>query len=181
MITNIPCCDLCDPTLLDRTQPGTVKATSKNISVKKGFHNKQVHGKLRGWREEIFARNYANSQLTPSAMLDDDTIVVLSSTGPLQRDQVKMLLKSWWIWWDEYGQELVQFFDSLVPLFEGGLAMRPGVQTGVHGVSGELQFKKMEAPSIPIEDTFAEFKGPVVFVCCYSAVSKNGWEVTVED
>ncbi|THG93466.1 hypothetical protein EW026_g7779 [Hermanssonia centrifuga] len=112
-------------------------------------------------------------------MLDDDTIVVLSSTGPLQRDQVKMLLKSWWIWWDEYGQELVQFFDSLVPLFEEGLAMRPGVQTGVHGVSGELQFKKMEAPSIPIEDTFAEFKGPVVFVCCYGAVSKNGWEYMV--
>ncbi|KAI0075723.1 P-loop containing nucleoside triphosphate hydrolase protein, partial [Panus rudis PR-1116 ss-1] len=118
--SEIPCCDICNPELLDRTRPG-VCPKSKSGSTKtptRGFPDRAAQLKLEDWRDAIFARDHAGSQLDPTAILDDATVELLCSVGPLNDDvQVRRVIKKKWIWWDKYGQELSAFMQGLEIIF----------------------------------------------------------------
>lgn len=62
--------------------------------------------KIREWRDTIFHKHYSYTLFTPSAILDDSIVQLLSSVGPLSTQQYESLLKSRWTWWDVHGGDL---------------------------------------------------------------------------
>ncbi|OSD06943.1 P-loop containing nucleoside triphosphate hydrolase protein [Trametes coccinea BRFM310] len=109
----IACCDLCNPTILDRTRPGTITLPSKPRMRVRGVPDFQAQMKLCKWRQQVFRRDHALSQLDTSAILDQSTLTTLTSLGPLTADHLVALLKGSWIWWDRYGEELTALIITL--------------------------------------------------------------------
>lgn len=72
-----------------------------------------AQSRLCQWRREVFARDHSNSQLDPSAILDDATITSLTTVGPLSIEQITAILRETWTWWPKYGQELIVFVVAL--------------------------------------------------------------------
>ncbi|KAI0078044.1 hypothetical protein K474DRAFT_1674370 [Panus rudis PR-1116 ss-1] len=103
-VADIPCCDICDPGLLDLTRPGKRKESKIKRAPPKGIPDVAVQERLEEWRKAIFNRDYEGSQLDPTAILDGETIELLSSLGPLKSTaNLERLLKRRWVWWHKYG------------------------------------------------------------------------------
>ncbi|KAH9901535.1 P-loop containing nucleoside triphosphate hydrolase protein [Cubamyces lactineus] len=100
------CCDICHPTLLDRTRPGKATAKRKARLRTKGHPDYDAQDQLESWREMVFERDHSSTQLDPTAILDDSMITTLTTVGPLTKHQVASLLDTAWIWWPRYGEQL---------------------------------------------------------------------------
>ncbi|THH28630.1 hypothetical protein EUX98_g5558 [Antrodiella citrinella] len=118
----VPCCDICIPALFDRCRPKSKHTKSLPVKPKRGEPVAAVQPKLEDWRAMVAKRDHANAHFSPSALLDDATIVSLSSHGDLTHDALTQLLCTSWIWWGRYGDELGKFLSSLkipfVPLLD---------------------------------------------------------------
>ncbi|KAJ7245186.1 P-loop containing nucleoside triphosphate hydrolase protein [Mycena haematopus] len=113
-VPQVPCCDICCPTLLNQTCPGKLLVVPRQSAIKRGVVNKDVQWALDMWRIEILARDYPSSLYSPSMILRDETIALLSSVGPIQ-DLVclKTVLAGQWLWMDEYGETLCLYLAKL--------------------------------------------------------------------
>ncbi|KAJ6620873.1 hypothetical protein B0H10DRAFT_2019831 [Mycena sp. CBHHK59/15] len=118
----VPCCDICCPALLNQTRPGKPPAVARQSAVKHGQVNKDVQAVLHKWRVTIKARDYPTPLYTASAIMRDETIVLLSSVGPIKSPaHLQAILAGQWTWWDDYGEELyaclaVQKIPPMIPL-----------------------------------------------------------------
>ncbi|KAI0075558.1 P-loop containing nucleoside triphosphate hydrolase protein, partial [Panus rudis PR-1116 ss-1] len=111
---DVRCCDICHPDLLELIRPGTPSAVKEPRMPRKGVPDVAVEERLEEWRKEVFLREYKGSQLDPTALLDDETIELLSSLGPLNSNtKIQHLLKHRWAWWDVHGPELSALLLSL--------------------------------------------------------------------
>ncbi|KAI0074175.1 P-loop containing nucleoside triphosphate hydrolase protein [Panus rudis PR-1116 ss-1] len=109
----VPCCDICDPSLFDRTRPGaTAKATKSRMS-KRGQPVVAVVKQLKQWRRMVYKRDHPRAMYDSKAILDDTLIASLSSYGPLTRAAQQQILAEGWIWWDRYSDELSYFIETL--------------------------------------------------------------------
>lgn len=112
----VPCCDICDPLLFNRTRPGkkprVQSAVPRLVQGQPDLHAKQA---LWRWRSELFARKHANAQFDPDALLPDDIILTLVSLSPalITSETLPNWLKTKWLFWDKYGDELVRYVRSL--------------------------------------------------------------------
>ncbi|PIL28981.1 transporter [Ganoderma sinense ZZ0214-1] len=113
----VPCCDICDPTLLDATRPQPLPPERKPKNRKRGLPDLDAQAKLRSWRRDILKRSYAYAQYDGSAILDDDLITSLTTIGPLTPDIVSELLKEKWIFWEQHGTELTTFLQTFTIVF----------------------------------------------------------------
>lgn len=103
----VQCCDICVPALFDRCRPGVPPAQSKKPKLRKrGKPDLDALAILDQWRETVYMRDHARSQLDPTAILDDDTAVLLVSVGTLTTAQIRGILENSWVWWSRYGTEL---------------------------------------------------------------------------
>ncbi|KAL7280492.1 hypothetical protein ACG7TL_005424 [Trametes sanguinea] len=107
------CCDVCDPRLFNRTRPGQNTVTRRAKLRAKGKPDFDAQDRLDEWRHTVFQRDHASSQLDPSAILDDASLTMLTSVGPLSATAISSMLSNSWIWWNQYGEELSLLLASL--------------------------------------------------------------------
>ncbi|KAJ3479948.1 hypothetical protein NLI96_g8696 [Meripilus lineatus] len=110
--SNVPCCDICDPKLFDRTRPSAMK-NKKEKNIKYGQPVREVEQRLRKWRQDVYDRDHPTAIFHHGSILEDDLITALSSVGPMTQVLMKRLLSSKWLWWKRYGDELFTLLSSL--------------------------------------------------------------------
>ncbi|EMD37426.1 hypothetical protein CERSUDRAFT_29423, partial [Gelatoporia subvermispora B] len=108
----IPCCDICEPSLLDRTRPPKV-ALAKVKLPRRGKPHPGVQVELESWRETVWQRDHVHAHYDSAAILDDSTVDLLSSIGEVDDRVYTELLETAWIWWDLHGPELLRLLTSL--------------------------------------------------------------------
>ncbi|KAF4610293.1 hypothetical protein D9613_010675 [Agrocybe pediades] len=109
-----PCCDLCDPSLLNRTRPAAPEPVPRKMTVKTGVIDKKVELTLLGWRRKIWERDFKDSMLGPSVVLRDEIIETLSSVGPVARlHELEQVTGDDWPWFGKYGDELLEEMSKL--------------------------------------------------------------------
>ncbi|TFK65151.1 P-loop containing nucleoside triphosphate hydrolase protein [Pluteus cervinus] len=119
-VDGVPCCDICDPSLLSRTRPGKPKNPPRTAAVKKGLPDWNGRERLNAWRMRVFNDDFAHlgSEMGPSAVLRDETIETLLSVGPYHsKEQLRNLIGGQWIWYDEYCDDLLKELQSMRLVF----------------------------------------------------------------
>lgn len=126
---SVPCCDLCDPGLLDRARPGDKLPNEKKRTVKRGEPAHDFRGKLELWREEMYMRYHARAQFDHTALLSDAHIDHLISVGRMNRAKLHAILGNSWVWWDRYADRLMAYMTGweipYIPKPRAGRAKRP--------------------------------------------------------
>ncbi|KAI0073052.1 P-loop containing nucleoside triphosphate hydrolase protein [Panus rudis PR-1116 ss-1] len=109
----VPCCDICDPTLFDKVRPGPYKSKRKGKTLQRDQAIQAVEQKLREWRRMVFRRDHEFALFEPKSILDDSTITTLASHGKMTREKFTHLVSSSWLWWNDYGEELLRFMEGI--------------------------------------------------------------------
>ncbi|CAE6341529.1 unnamed protein product [Rhizoctonia solani] len=84
LLQGVPCCDVCDPSVLDNVRVPPPEKKQRVVQAKKGRLNNEILSNLVAWREKISSR--------PDA-----------ATG----QRLATLLEKEWGYWGRYGGELV--------------------------------------------------------------------------
>lgn len=109
----VPCCDLCDPALLNQTRPPVIASEKRSKPLKRGELDLNARDKVYTWRETVYAREHPFSQYDETGILQDELIEALVSHGPLTPDQVADMLKGKWVFWERHGANLSTLIQSL--------------------------------------------------------------------
>jgi hypothetical protein len=95
----------------------------RQSAIKRGEVNKDLQVTLDKWRTTIKECDYMLLPLfSASAILQDETIALLSSVGPINsKEHLQKVLAGQWTWWPKYGTELyeclaAQEIPAMVPL-----------------------------------------------------------------
>ncbi|KII85582.1 hypothetical protein PLICRDRAFT_178633 [Plicaturopsis crispa FD-325 SS-3] len=124
----VPCCDLCDPKLLDRTRPGIPPTPMRQTRLKKGMPCAMVQSALHAWRMSVCRRDFAHALFSGPSILKDETLDLLSSVGPFDsRAKLQKVLGQQWDWEAKYGDEL---FEVLVKIDIPPLVVKPRALRG---------------------------------------------------
>ncbi|THV07053.1 P-loop containing nucleoside triphosphate hydrolase protein [Dendrothele bispora CBS 962.96] len=103
----VPCCDICDCSLLNRTRPGRYKAPSRRKAVVQGVIYQPSQLELHSWRVAIHKRDFKSARWGYTALLSDATVEFLSAAGPINsKEELKRMLAHKWGWWEKFGDEL---------------------------------------------------------------------------
>ncbi|KAJ7599784.1 hypothetical protein C8J56DRAFT_1037395 [Mycena floridula] len=103
-----PCCDLCNPELLDQIRPAPPLRVPRQSSTKRGIPERSTQEKLHEWRTIVFKRDFGRSLFGPAGIMKDETIELLSSVGPIRsRQALEKVLAGQWTWYGKYGDELL--------------------------------------------------------------------------
>lgn len=130
----VPCCDLCDPSLLARTRPGPSPRLQRATKVKRGQPVPEYQSKLHQWRMDVFDRDHAGSQWDYTGILSQSQVEHLTSVGPINKAKLTSILGVGWVWWDEYGKELLALMGAwpipFIPTPRKAGSKPPGAQPG---------------------------------------------------
>jgi hypothetical protein len=108
------CCDLCNPSLLDRVRPGQPPATQRQTTIKKGIASDSVRNALYAWRRTIKNQYYPKAVWAPQAILDNATCELLASVGPVNtKARLEQLIRSTWHRWEQHSNELFELLRDL--------------------------------------------------------------------
>ncbi|KAI0076160.1 P-loop containing nucleoside triphosphate hydrolase protein [Panus rudis PR-1116 ss-1] len=140
----VPCCDICDPTLFEKTRPGPHESKRKGKTLQRGQAIQPVEQKLREWRRMVFRRDHEFAMYEPKSILDDSTITTLASHGEMTREKFTRLLSSSWLWWNDYGEELLHFM-------EGSIGDIPFVPIPSSNASKLIDTSSGEGPGEPVQ------------------------------
>lgn len=174
----VPCCDICDPSLFDKTRPNSNVNTSREKVTRKGLPDVDLQDKLRRWRETIFERDLAGSPLAPSAVMDEEIIELISSLGPLSKEKLSSVLQPKWIWWDTYGEELQKLLATLKITFRPLSIKKRTKKTGTEEPDAQTEVYAVTwnavdiAPVMPV--VHAPFHGDVRFLYTEGTVVSDG-------
>ena len=112
----VPCCDICAPSLLDRTRPGSFKKPRRKQVSKTGEPCVETVDKLNEWRQTIKQHDYTSSMITPAAVLSNEMVEKIARVGPITtRQQLSAILADEWGLESTYGNELWTFLASIDP------------------------------------------------------------------
>jgi hypothetical protein len=142
----VPCCDICDVSLLDRVRPKKQLIQTRRPKVKRGLTDKSTQARLFEWRRRILKRDHANATFSSSGILPNDLVETLASVGPaVLREVVLDDLTRDWLWRDQYFDELKSHLGSLKigPLIEMPKKTRSTTKGTKRGPEDE---PTMEAP-----------------------------------
>ncbi|KAH9919751.1 P-loop containing nucleoside triphosphate hydrolase protein [Epithele typhae] len=103
----VPCCDLCDISLLGPARPSPLKNESKPRLPKKTRPNRDLESKLTTWRVMVHSRETPRRTYSAEAILSDSLIDLLVSHDSLSIKLVSVNLQEKWAFWDRYGDELM--------------------------------------------------------------------------
>jgi hypothetical protein len=108
------CCDLCNPTLLDRTRLGVPKSKARTTKVKRDDASEQMQKHLDEWRTQVWDHDYGCAIFGPAGILLDALIDLLSSlTKRIQLcSQFEKIIAHQWSWFLSYGDELWTFWEA---------------------------------------------------------------------
>ncbi|KZV63276.1 P-loop containing nucleoside triphosphate hydrolase protein [Peniophora sp. CONT] len=104
----VPCCDICNPELLDRVRPGVKPRGSGEARVKfEKEKSVEVEQALDDWCDMVLERDVTNPLSTAANILNETAIDRLSHLPlPLTAQSIKAYLSGKWPLWGRYGQEL---------------------------------------------------------------------------
>ncbi|KAL0959483.1 hypothetical protein HGRIS_011198 [Hohenbuehelia grisea] len=106
---SIPCCDVCDPGLLEKTRPAPPASKGRQSNVRRGLPAPRAQDALDEWRRKIHRRDFAGALFAPDGILPDATIDLLSSVGQIaSRAKLDRVLAARWCWLSRYGNELLE-------------------------------------------------------------------------
>lgn len=112
----VPCCDVCDPSLLDCTRPGPKPGEARRKRITRCPSDLSIELKLDDWRYSVYHRDHSGQQFDSSGILSDKLIQDLASMPQLvvcSEAGLKGLLGHTWIWWERYADELLAYLKSL--------------------------------------------------------------------
>ncbi|KAH7917338.1 P-loop containing nucleoside triphosphate hydrolase protein [Leucogyrophana mollusca] len=110
----VPCCDICEPSLLNRTRPGVPPVVQRQTAVKRGEICELVQDELHRWRKVVRRRDFPNALHPASSILKDETIDLLAAVGPISTmEDLERVLVGQWRWYSRYGNELLQILSKL--------------------------------------------------------------------
>ena len=116
-MTDVPsarCCDLCNPSLLDRVRPGLPPTTQRQTTIKKGIVIDSVRDALYAWRRTIKHQHYPKAVWAPQAILDNATCELLASVGPINTmARLEQLIRPTWHRWEQHSNELFELVRDL--------------------------------------------------------------------
>ncbi|KLO06209.1 P-loop containing nucleoside triphosphate hydrolase protein, partial [Schizopora paradoxa] len=101
-----PCCDICDPSLLDRARPGVGPKTVRNPKLPDSDPHPSIYASLLRWREDVRQRDFANTFVTGSSILPTEAANLLASLGSFTMKIIEGHLSKRWYYWEKYGEEL---------------------------------------------------------------------------
>ncbi|KAH9008824.1 P-loop containing nucleoside triphosphate hydrolase protein [Lactarius hengduanensis] len=143
----VPCCDVCDPSLLDLVRPGLrSKSTTKKLAYGKQ-PNLKVVSALRNWRQKVLIDDKHPRYLPASYILSEEAINKLASLSPGTDSTVEGYLSQQWVFWARYGSDVTPIIISSQPQCENTIPDLPterrhnaslGAVAAVHG-SGATQ------------------------------------------
>ncbi|KAG6848038.1 hypothetical protein H0H93_003957 [Arthromyces matolae] len=108
------CCDLCNPTLFDRTRPGKPVPTNRQTKIKKREPLAFVRKALYTWRRSVKDELFPRALWAPHALLDDSICELLASVVPITtKEKLEKLLKGVWAQWDTFGDRLFECLAAL--------------------------------------------------------------------
>ena len=114
----VPCCDVCDPSLLDLTRPGLrPTSTTKKLTYSKD-PNKKVLTALREWRRKVYIDDEHPSYFAPSYLLSEEAINKIARLSPCTEAAVEGYLSPQWVFWTKYGPDVTAITLSLQPQYE---------------------------------------------------------------
>ncbi|EJD46861.1 P-loop containing nucleoside triphosphate hydrolase protein [Auricularia subglabra TFB-10046 SS5] len=104
----VPCCDLCDPTLLDRALPGQgPKRKKRRAKERNKLPAVDVVRALRDWRVDTWKEHYSKQCFTECAVLPDELITILAVAPEFDTEkQLANELAEEWMWWGRHGRSL---------------------------------------------------------------------------
>ncbi|KAH9008968.1 hypothetical protein EDB84DRAFT_1571624 [Lactarius hengduanensis] len=111
----VPCCDVCDPSLLDLVRPGLrPKSTTKKLAYSKQ-PNLKIVSALRNWRQKVLIDDKHPRYLPASYILSEEAINKLASLSPCTESTVEGYLSQQWISWAMYGSDVTAVIVSSIP------------------------------------------------------------------
>ncbi|THU92046.1 P-loop containing nucleoside triphosphate hydrolase protein, partial [Dendrothele bispora CBS 962.96] len=113
---DVPCCDLCDPSLLERIKPAPIpsKSKKKQINIKQGIPHLPTGEALHRWRCTIFDRESETTLFGPETFMPNNVIELLASVGPIHsKDFLKQVVGSQWYEYESFGDELFDFLQTI--------------------------------------------------------------------
>ena len=114
----VPCCDICDPSLLDLVRPGPrPMSTTKRLGYSK-HPNAEVMLALREWRHKALINDDHPPYLPASYILSEEAINKLASLSPCTESAVKGYLSEQWVFWSVYGSDVTTIIISSQPQHE---------------------------------------------------------------
>ncbi|KAH9832851.1 P-loop containing nucleoside triphosphate hydrolase protein [Rhodofomes roseus] len=108
----VPCCDICDSSLLNRARPPLREKGPKASRPKVGLPDPNAQTALESWREQKLDDDHPHAVFGATAILSDLLIERLTSAGPKTRPVLATMLKTW-LWRDRYEGELTDLLLSL--------------------------------------------------------------------
>ncbi|KAF8808257.1 hypothetical protein BYT27DRAFT_7049518, partial [Phlegmacium glaucopus] len=79
----VPCCDICEPSLLDLTRPGNPMDSGKVSRIKVGESCSAVLEKLHDWQCLVKMRDFTAVMFSAEGLLSDPLVTLLASIGPV--------------------------------------------------------------------------------------------------
>ncbi|EGO04651.1 hypothetical protein SERLA73DRAFT_118595 [Serpula lacrymans var. lacrymans S7.3] len=130
-ILTVPCCNICDPSLLNWTQPGSPPMQIQQAAGKKGVISKIVQKHLQEWQKKVYKHNFADAIFASPAIFRDKTVDLLASVDPIQLIEEQK-------WWPRYGGDLAELLLSLdIPAFKS-LPRKPQGEKKKKAVEGDI-------------------------------------------
>jgi hypothetical protein len=147
----VPCCNLCVPSLLDKTRPGAPPVVKRQSAVKRGQPSQFTRKKLEEWRTVAWKRDFPKALFGSSAILKEETVEFLSSVGRISsRQHLTNILAGQWKWENQYGDKLYVLLSAAdVPLMKPLPKKTRGTKRTVEGANiapGVFEFQAIETP-----------------------------------
>ena len=109
----VPCCDLCDPSLLNQTRPAPPSRVLRKKKATPGVVDPKLKKEIVKWRKEVWTRDFKDSLFGPSAILSEEALESVSSFGKIERLIDLESALGGWAWFGRYGDELLNIFRRL--------------------------------------------------------------------
>ncbi|KAF8610606.1 P-loop containing nucleoside triphosphate hydrolase protein [Ceratobasidium sp. AG-I] len=130
---SVPCCDLCDPSFLDRFHFTPTQKLSRRPRIPKGEICPTIVDMLEAWRDSVFERDYPTASWESSVLLDDSLICILASIGPVKTlEQIKPVLATQWAHWNKYGSDIFDVMSATTAKLSTRQCLTTGAFTPYH-------------------------------------------------
>ncbi|KAG8698171.1 hypothetical protein FRC09_007392 [Ceratobasidium sp. 395] len=111
----VPCCDNCNPEVLDAVAPPPLQRRCRKYKPKAGEINCALESALLSWREEVCERDFSYLPVAPDAILNDECIESIARRSDSRKKEKLQLILEGWGYWDEYGDELLARIQVVLP------------------------------------------------------------------
>ncbi|EDR07545.1 uncharacterized protein LACBIDRAFT_298548 [Laccaria bicolor S238N-H82] len=110
----VPCCDVCNPELLNHTHPAPPQPNSWKTAASYEAINPTTKSSLTEWHTKIWNRDFDDAIFSPAGILSDGALKKLASmASPIENLIGLESVIGGWAWFGTYGDELLAEIKTL--------------------------------------------------------------------